>query len=55
MAYSCSYSKGGHLDFLDFLQKMFYNIDYRARLHFLFPFPEFLLSAESDVLKITDD
>ena len=29
MAYSCCFSLGGNLDFLDFLQKKFYNINYR--------------------------
>ena len=29
MAYSCCFSLGGNLDFLDFLQKMVYNINYR--------------------------
>ena len=33
MAYSCYFSLGGYLDFPDFLQKMFYNIDYRTILH----------------------
>ena len=28
MAYSCCFSLGGNLDFLDFLQKKFYNINY---------------------------
>ena len=28
MDYSCCFSLGGNLDFLDFLQKKFYNIDY---------------------------
>ena len=28
MAYSCSFSLGGNLDFPDFLQKNFYNINY---------------------------
>ena len=32
MAYSCCFSLGGNLDFLDFLQKKFYNIDYRGQL-----------------------
>ena len=31
MAYSCCFSLGGNLDFLDFLQKKFYNIDYRPQ------------------------
>ena len=30
MAYFCNFSLGGNLDFPDFLQKNFYNIDYRA-------------------------
>ena len=29
MAYSCCFSLGGNLDFLEFLQKKFYNINYR--------------------------
>ena len=29
MAYFCYFSFGGNLDFPDFLQKKFYNIDYR--------------------------
>ena len=29
-AYSCCFSLGGNLDFPDFLQKKFYNIDYRS-------------------------
>ena len=29
MAYSCCFSLGGNLDFIDFLQKKFYNINYR--------------------------
>ena len=29
MVYYCCFSLGGNLDFLDFLQKKFYNIDYR--------------------------
>ena len=28
MAYSCCFSQRGKLDFLDFLQKKLYNIDY---------------------------
>ena len=28
MAYSCCFSLGGNLDFLDFLQNKFYNIGY---------------------------
>ena len=28
MAYYCCFSLGGNLDFPDFLQKKFYNIDY---------------------------
>ena len=32
MAYSCSFSWGGNLDFLEFLQKKFYNIDYSCGL-----------------------
>ena len=28
MAYSCCFSLGGNLDFLEFLQKKFYNINY---------------------------
>ena len=28
MAYSCCFSSGGNLDFLEFLQKKFYNINY---------------------------
>ena len=28
MAYSCGFSSGGNLDFPDFIQKKFYNIDY---------------------------
>ena len=28
MDYSCCFSFGGNLDFLDFLQKKFYNINY---------------------------
>ena len=28
MANSCTFSYGGNLDFLDFLPKKFYNIDY---------------------------
>ena len=31
MVYSCCFSLGGNLDFLDFLQKKFYNIDYRKK------------------------
>ena len=31
MAYSCCFSLGGNLDFPDFLQKKFYNIDYRSQ------------------------
>ena len=34
MAYSCCFSLGGNLDFLDFLQKKFYNIDYRWNINF---------------------
>ena len=30
MAYSCCFSLGGNLDFPDFLQKKFYNIDCRS-------------------------
>ena len=30
MVYSCCFSLGGNLDFLDFLQKKFYNINYRS-------------------------
>ena len=30
MAYSCCFSLGKFLDFLDFLQKKFYSIDYRV-------------------------
>ena len=30
MAYSCCFSLGGNLDFLEFLQKKFYNINYRS-------------------------
>ena len=30
MAYSCCFSSGGNLDFLEFLQKKFYNINYRT-------------------------
>ena len=29
MAYSCSFSLRGNLDFTDFVQKKFYNIDFR--------------------------
>ena len=29
MAYSCCFSLGGNLDFPEFLQKKFYNINYR--------------------------
>ena len=29
MAYSCCFSFGGNLDFPEFLQKKFYNINYR--------------------------
>ena len=29
-AYYCHFSLGGNLDFLDFLQKKFYNINYRV-------------------------
>ena len=29
MAYSCCFSLGRNLDFLEFLQKKFYNINYR--------------------------
>ena len=29
MAYSCCFSLGENLDFLDFLQKKFYSINYR--------------------------
>ena len=29
MVYYCCFSLGGNLDFLDFLQKKFYNINYR--------------------------
>ena len=28
MSYSCCFSLGGNLDFIDFLQKRFYNFDY---------------------------
>ena len=28
MVYYCCFTLGGNLDFLDFLQKKFYNIDY---------------------------
>ena len=31
MAYSCCFSLGGNLDFPEFLQKKFYNINYWAR------------------------
>ena len=31
MTYSCCFSIGGNLDFLYFLQKKFYNIDYRSQ------------------------
>ena len=31
MAYSCCFSLGGNLDFLEFLQKKFYNINYCDR------------------------
>ena len=35
MAYSCCFSKRGNLDFLDFLQKKFYNINSSAKFcHF---------------------
>ena len=33
MVYSCSFSLVENLDYLDFLQKMFYNINYRSRCH----------------------
>ena len=39
MAYSCSFSYGEYLDFLDFQQKKFYNIDY----WWLLVHPAFLL------------
>ena len=32
MAYFCCFSLGGTLDFPDFLQKKFYNIDYRGSI-----------------------
>ena len=31
VAFSCSFSKGGNLEFLDFPPKKFYNIDYRTK------------------------
>ena len=31
MVYSCCFSFGGNLDFPEFLQKQFYNINYRSR------------------------
>ena len=35
MAYSCCFSFGGNLDFPEFLQKKFYNINYRIDLVYL--------------------
>jgi len=35
MVYYCCFSLGGNLDFLDFLQKKFYNINYRTRVRVL--------------------
>ena len=34
MANSCCFSFGGNLDFPEFLQKKFYNIDYWTRFYF---------------------
>ena len=32
MAYYCCFSFGGNIDFPEFLQKKFYNINYRSRI-----------------------
>ena len=35
MAYSCCFSLGGNLDFPEFLQKKFYNINYSIEIDFI--------------------
>ena len=37
MVYSCCFSLGGNLDFPEFLQKKFYNINYRLKISHKFP------------------
>ena len=50
MDHSCCFSLGGNLDFLDFLQKKFYNIDY-----WLKPFPLCIAGLTGRKLKLPND
>ena len=47
IAYSCMFSLGGNLDFLDFLQKMFYHINYWWRNYFSDIWPQIISNVGS--------